>query len=193
MKTNPLRRYYDKLTSAERLNLVLTARERGDEAEAFALENACPFADIVAYNRRVLVLAHVATFVVIRLLASEVLAVNMIHGLLKEPGADPDLECRLMSQLERQATIWLAFVAWCRDAGHQARQVLRLAPIVLDDREPAFFVVHQTIDMIESWARDTEGSDTPFPDPGQVQEWYDLFTDLIRPEEIIPQEVREPG
>jgi hypothetical protein len=193
MKTNPLRRYYDKFTSAERLNLVLTARERGDEAEAFALENACHFADIINYERRVLALAHVATFVVIRLLASQVLAVNMLHRLPDEPAADPDLERKLMSQLERQATIWLAFVAWCRDAGHQARQVLRLAPLVLDDREPAFFVVHQTIDMIESWARDTEGSDTLFPDPGQVQEWYDLFTDLIRPEEIIPQEVREPG
>jgi hypothetical protein len=193
MKTNPLRRYYDKFTSAERLNLVLTARERGDEAESFALENACPFADIVAYNRRVLALAHVATFVVIRLLASEVLAVNMLYRLPDGPAADPDLECRLMSQLERQATIWLTFVAWCRDAGHQARQVLRLAPLVLDDREPAYFVVHQAIDLIEAWARDTEGSDTPFPDPDQMQEWYNLFTDLVRPEPVIPEQVSEPG
>ena len=193
MKENPLRRYYDKLTSGERLNLVLVARERGDEAEVFALENVCHFADIINYERRVLALAHVATFVVIRLLASEVLAVNMLHRLPDEPAAGPDLERKLMSQLERQATIWLAFVAWCRDAGHQARQVLRLAPIVLDDREPAFFVVHQAIDLIEAWARDTEGSDTPFPDPDQIQEWYDLFTDLARPEPVIPEEVSEPG
>ena len=105
MKTNPLRRYYDKLTSAERLNLVLVARERGDEAEAFALENVCHFADIINYERRVLALAHVATFVVIRLLASQVLAVNMLHRLPDEPAAGPGLERRLMSQLERQAAI----------------------------------------------------------------------------------------
>jgi hypothetical protein len=177
-RMDKLRRYYDRLTAVERVNLVLAARDRGDEDEVYQLENVCRAADSFEYESRVLYLGHMANIVVLQLLASEVFTVNMTRDVLDQPGANPGLEHKLMAHLERQAAVWCGFVAWCRDVGHDAHHVLHLAPIGLDERDPACFVVHGAIEQIESWAQDPHDT---FPDPGRVQKWRELFAELFKP------------
>jgi hypothetical protein len=64
--TNQLRRYYDRLTAVERVNLVLDAQERGDEAETYALVDSCPLAECLKTEGRLLALGHVAALLVIQ-------------------------------------------------------------------------------------------------------------------------------
>ncbi|MCK4471443.1 MAG: hypothetical protein KAW49_06605, partial [Anaerolineae bacterium] len=59
--TRKLRKHYDKFTVTERVNLVLAAQERGDEAEVHALENYCPMAASLDYERRILSLTQAAS------------------------------------------------------------------------------------------------------------------------------------
>jgi len=177
-KMNKLWRYYDKLTAVERVNLVLAAQERGDETEVHALENACPLAKSVRYEGRMLALGLVASLLVVQLLACQVFLTTILLDLSEETDAVPVLRRRLRFLLNREAAIWRGFVAWCQDVGHDARQVLRLAPLGLDQRDPAFFLIHGQIDRIEGQAEDAQD---PFPDPQKVKTWRETFAWLFKP------------
>ena len=185
-KLETLRRYYHKLTPVERVNLVLEAQERDDHTEVDVLEHACPVAQSAAYEGRVLVIADIATMIIIQLLTSAVFIVTKTADLTRELDDAPSaLDPALRSILERQAAIWRGFSAWCRDVGHDPRQVLRFAPIGSDESDPAFFLVHAQIDMIESWRTDPQ---RPFPDPQKVDAWRQVCAQafqLARLEELV--------
>jgi len=193
-----LRQRYDTFTVVERVNLVLAAQERGDEEEVHALENYCPVAQSLEYEKRMLRLMHATSVLVVQLLAHEVLigkrfddlvnaarnakqnAKHNAKGVAANPSLnDPDdniARCnignddQLASLLERTAAIWHGFSAWCRDLGHDPHQVLRLAPMGPDDGDPAFFIVHQQIEYFERWAHDL------LHDLDEMETWRELFT-----------------
>ena len=171
-KLETLRRYYHKLTPAERVNLVLEARERDDHTEVDVLEHACPVGQSAAYEGRVIAIADNAMFMIIQLLACAVFIVHLAADLARGPDPPLDLDPVLRSILGRQAAIWRGFSAWCRDIGHDPRQVLHYAPIGPDESDPAFFLVHSEIDAIESRSGDPQN---PFPDPHQVDMWREVF------------------
>ena len=112
------------------------------------------------------------------MLACEVFIVLRLAGLAAQPATDPDPDGSLQRLLERQAAIWRGFVAWCQDVGHDPHQVILLAPMGSDDRDPAFFVIQQEIEQIEEWAHDPGN---PLIVPDKVEMWHELFTDLFRP------------
>jgi hypothetical protein len=176
--TNPLRRYYDRLTAAERVNLFLGAQDRHDEAEMHALLETCPLKECLKCEGRLLALGHVAALLVNQLLACEVFIVHRFADLTAQPAADSDLDRSMQALLERQAAVWRGFVAWCQDVGHDPHQVMLLAPMGSDDHDPAFFVLHQAIEQIEAWASDPCN---PLVAPDKVETWHDLFTGLFRP------------
>jgi hypothetical protein len=185
-KLETLRRYYHKLTPVERVNLVLEAQGRDDHTEVDVLEHACPVAQSAAYEGRVIVIADIATMMIIQLLACAVFVVTKTADLTREPDDAPSaLDPALRSILERQAAIWRGFAAWCRDVEHDPRQVLHFAPIGPDESDPAFFLVHSQIDAIESWSGDPQN---PFPDPHQVDMWREVFAQafqLAKLEELV--------
>ena len=176
--TNHLRRYYDRLTTAERVNLILDAQDRHDEAEVHALLDTCPLEECLKYEGRLLALGHVAALLVNQLLACEVFIVLRRADLTDQPAADPDPDGALRRLLERQAAIWRGFVAWCQDVGHDPHQVMFLAPMGTDERDPAFFVIQQAIEQIEEWAH---APGHPLIAPDKVETWHELFTGLFRP------------
>ena len=175
-KASGFHRWYRKLALAERVHLALAAYERGDAGEVYALIDKCRSADLLDYGCALFALGFTASIVVVRLLASEVLTVKLYEDLAGQPGADPALERKLVSLLERRAAMWYGFATWCRKYGHNPRRVLHMAPLGLDERDPVFFIVQNTIDYIESQAQDPHGLD---PDPDQVYEWYKIFNDLF--------------
>ena len=184
-KLETLRRYYHKLTPAERVNLVPEAQERDDHTEVDVLEHACPVGQSAAYEGRVLAIVDIATLMIVQLLACSVFIVHLAADLAREPDPPPALDPALRSILGRQAAIWRGFSAWCRDVGHDPRQVLHYAPIGPDESDPAFFLVHAQIDMIESWPSDPQH---PFPDPHQVDMWRQVFAhafQLAKLEELV--------
>jgi len=175
-RSRSLRRYYPKLALAERVHLALAAYERGDAGEVYGLINKCRSADLVDYGCALFALGFTASVVLVRLLASEVLTVKLYGDLAGQPGANPVLERKLVSLLERRAAMWSAFAEWCRDHGHNPRRVLHMAPLGLSERDPAFFIVQNAIDYIESQAQDPHGL---VPDAEQVWEWYEMFDGLF--------------
>jgi len=175
-RVSPFHRWYRKLALAERVYLALAAYERGDAGEVYALIDKCRSADLVGYGCALFALGFTASIVVVRLLASEVLTVKLYEDLAGQPGADPALERKLVSLLERRAAMWCGFATWCRDQGHNPRRVLHMAPLGLDERDPVFFIVQNTIDYIESQTQDPHGF---VPTPEQVGEWYAVFDDLF--------------
>jgi hypothetical protein len=176
-KSDKLHRYYDNFTVVERVNLILAALERGDKFEVFALHSRCPPADDFQHDFRILGLGRTAAMFIIQLLAREVFVAIKFAQLADEPGADPATRATLRSLLEHETAIWRGFVAWCEDAGHDPHQVLRLAPIVSDDRDPAFFLVRSAVESLESCLADREDA---FLDPDRVQGWRDIFADFFR-------------
>jgi hypothetical protein len=176
--TNQLRRYYDRLTAAEHVNLVLDAQDRRDEAEMYALLDTCPLKECLKCEGRLLALGHVAALLVNQLLACEVFIVHRFANLTAQPAADSDPDGAMQALLERQAAVWRGFVAWCQDVGHDPHQVVLLAPMGSDDRDPAFFVIQQAIEQIEAWARAPRNT---LIAPDKVETWHDLFTGLFRP------------
>ena len=195
--THKLRKDYHMLTVVERVNLVLAARERGDDAEVHALDQYCIAADVDEYKMRMIQLTHTASMLAIQLLAREALIFRRLadHINAQEDAPTPDRphpdptttpdrrhpdgttapepiygDEVLASLLERVAATWLGFSAWCRDVGHDPHQVLRLAPIGRDDRYPAFFLIHRQIELSEKWAHER------IRDPDQVERWRELFT-----------------
>ena len=175
-RASSFHRWYHTLALAERVHLALAAYERGDAGEVYGLINKCRSADLVDYGCALFALGFTASVVLVRLLASEVLTVKLYEDLAGQPGADPALERKLVSLLERRAAMWCGFSTWCRDQGHNPRRVLHMAPLGLSERDPAFFIVQNTIDYIESQAQDPNGLS---PDPDQVYEWYEVFNDLF--------------
>ena len=163
-----LRRYYDRLSVVERVNLVMDAQDRDDLGEVDVLERACPVRQSFEYEGRVLALAHAATALVVQLLACDALIAARLPDLDTDPGAEALPALR--SLLARQSALWHGFAAWCRDLGHDPRQVLRLAPIGPDNRDPAYFLVHTQLALIESGA-----AGVPVLDPEQIQSWRDTF------------------
>jgi hypothetical protein len=113
----------------------------------------------------------------VQLLACAVFIANMATDLVREPDPPPALDPALRTILERQAAIWRGFAAWCRDVEHDPRQVLHFAPIGPDESDPAFFLVHAQIDMIESWSSDPQ---RPFPDPHKVDAWREVFAQAFQ-------------
>ena len=181
MKTNRLRHHYPKLTPVERVNLVLSAQERGDAQEVWALEQYCSPIQSIQHNIRMLGLARMAALLVVQLLAREVLVVKRFMDLAAQTDATPVPHRALTSFLEQQAAIWHGFAGWCRDLGHDPQQVLRLAPIGSDERDPACFIIRGQIEMLESWTSGAaEDAKAPFPDPDKVQMWRELFTELFQ-------------
>jgi hypothetical protein len=192
--TRKLRKRYAKLTATERVNLFLAAQERGDEAEAHALEHYCPMAASLDYEGRMLGLAQAASMLAVRLLAHDVLIVNKFESLANtrenaaQAGANPALDhsdiapdtandhkLGLVLLLGQAAAIWFGFSAWCRDVGHDPHQVLRLAPMGSDDRDPAFFLIHQQIELLERQAHHL------LHDLDKVEMWRQLFTRTSQP------------
>lgn len=191
--TRKLRKYYDKFTVTERVNLVLAAQERGDEAEVHALENYCPMAASLNYEGRILSLAHAASMLAVQLLARDVLVIvkqfeslantreNAGQADANPPLDDTDIapataiDDKLVLLLDQAAALWFGFSAWCRDLGHDPHQVLHLAPMVPDDRDPAFFLIHQQIELFERSAQHLlHGLD-------KVEMWRQLFTQAFQP------------
>jgi hypothetical protein len=195
--TRKLQKHYGNLTVVERVNLVLAARERGDETEVLALEDRCPVAKSIEYHERMLHLIAVASVLAVQLLAREVLIVVRLSDLVKagqnaeqnakqdakQDGADPALDGldsnladddRLDLLLEDAAAAWLGFSAWCRDLGHDPHQVLRLAPVGPDDRNPAFYILHEQIELSERWPHRL------LHDPDRVEEWRTVFAQVFR-------------
>jgi len=191
--TRKLQKHYGNLTVVERVNLVLAARERGDEAEVIALEDRCPMAQSLEYHERMLHLIEAASILAVQLLAREVFIVARLSDLAnarqnakqnaKQDGANPTLDGldsnladddRLGLLLEQAAAAWLGFSAWCRDVGHDPHQVLRLAPMGLDDRDPAFFILHEQIELSERWPHRL------LRDPDRVEEWRTAFAQAFR-------------
>ena len=87
-----LRKNYHMLTVIERVNLVLAARERGDDAEVHALENRCFEADVDEYEMRMIYLTHTASMLAIQLLAREALIFQRLadHINAQEDAPTPD-------------------------------------------------------------------------------------------------------
>jgi hypothetical protein len=176
-KSDKLHRYYDNLTVVERVNLILAALDRGDKSEVFALDFMCPPADYGEHDRRMVRLGCTAAMFIIQLLACEVFVAIKFAQLADEPGAAPATRATLRSLLERETAIWRGFAAWCEDAGHDPHQLLRLAPIVPDDRDPAFFLVRSAVDFLESCLADSRDA---FLDPDRVQAWRGVFSEFFR-------------
>jgi hypothetical protein len=190
--TRKLRKHYDKFTVTERVNLVLAAQERGDEAEVHALENYCPMAASLDYERRILGLTEAASTLAVQLLARDVLVIvkrfeslantrkNDGQADASPPLGGPDvapataIDDKLVLLLDQAAALWFGFSAWCRDVGHDPHQVLRLAPMGSDDRDPAFFLIHQQIEMFERSAQHL------LHDPDRVEMWRQLFTQAFQ-------------
>jgi hypothetical protein len=195
--TRKLQKHYGNLTVVERVNLVLAAQERGDETEVHALEDCCPVAKSIEYHERMLHLIAVASVLAVQLLAREVFIVARLSDLAnarqnakqnakqntKQDGANPTLDGldsnladddRLDLLLEQAAAAWLGFSAWCRDVGHDPHQVLRLAPVGLDDRDPAFFILHEQIELSERWPHRL------LRDPDRVEEWRAAFAQVFQ-------------
>ncbi len=189
-----LHKHYTKFTTTERVNLFLAAQERGDEAEAHALENRCPMAASLDYGGRMLGLAQAVSMLVVQLLARDALIVNKFESLantrentaqadanpaLDHPDIAPDTandhKLGLVLLLGQAAAIWFGFSAWCRDVGHDPHQVLRLAPMGSDDRDPAFFCIHQQIELLESHAHHL------LHDLDKVEMWRQVFTQTLQP------------
>ena len=191
--TRKLRKHYDKFTVTERVNLVLAAQERGDEAEVHALENYCPLAASLNYEGRILSLTQAASMLAVQLLARDVLVIvkrfESLANTRKNAGqaeANPPLDGpdvapatahddKLALLLDQAAALWFGFSAWCRDVGHDPHQVVRLAPMVPDDRDPAFFLIHQQIELLERSAQHL------LHDPDKVEMWRQLFTQAFQP------------
>jgi len=189
--TRKLRKHYDKFTVTERVNLVLAAQERGDEAEVHALENYCPITASLNYEGRILSLTQAASTLAVQLLARDVLVVKRFESLANtrknagQADANPPLDGpdiapaianddKLVLLLDQAAAIWFGFSAWCRDVGHDPHQVLRLAPMGSDDRDPAFFLIHQQIELFERSAQHLlHGLD-------KVEMWRQLFTQAFQ-------------
>jgi len=190
--TRKLRKHYDKFTVTERVNLVLAAQERGDEAEVHALENYCPMAASLNYERRILSLTQAASMLAVQLLARDVLIVTRFDEYLANtrknagqadanpPLNDPDIapatapDDKLVLLLDQAAALWFGFSAWCRDVGHDPHQVVRLAPMGPDDRDPAFFLIHQQIELLERSAQHLLHS------LDKVEMWRQLFTQAFQ-------------
>ncbi|MCK4314828.1 MAG: hypothetical protein KAX24_03565 [Anaerolineae bacterium] len=189
--TRKLRKHYDKFTVTERVNLVLAAQERGDEAEVHALENYCPMTASLNYEGRILSLTQAASTLAVQLLARDVLVVKRLESLANTrenagqadanpPLNDPDIapataiDDKLALLLDQAAAIWFGFSAWCRDVGHDPHQVVRLAPMGPDDSDPAFFLIHQQIELFERWAQHLpHGLD-------KAEMWRQLFTQAFQ-------------
>ena len=189
--TRKLRKHYDKFTVTERVNLVLAAQERGDEAEVHALENYCPMAASLDYEGRILSLTQAASTLAVQLLARDVLVVKRFESLANTrknagqadanpPLDDPDIapatapDDKLVLLLDQAAAIWFGFSAWCRDVGHDPHQVVRLAPMGPDDSDPAFFLIHEQIELFERWAQHLlHGLD-------KAEMWRQLFTQAFQ-------------
>jgi hypothetical protein len=207
-----LHRHYDKLTTVERINLALAAQQRGDETELFTLENRCSMAQAIDYDYQWFALAQVASVLVIQLLARQVLIVKRFTTLARtspatvetgaHPASFPD-DDSLYWLLEQATAIWRGFVAWCQGAGHDPNLVLRLAPIGLDESNPAHFVIHHQIHQLEEWAAlmsqtgaaaplisetgaaapliSETGAAVPFPCPETVELWRATFAQILEP------------
>jgi len=195
--TRKLQKHYGNLTVVERVNLVLAAQERGDEAEVLALEDRCPVAQSLEYHERMFHLIEAVSVLAVQLLAREVLIVVRLSDLVnarqnaeqnakqnaKQDGADPTLDGldssfadddRLVLLLEDATAAWLGFSAWCRDVGHDPHQVLRLAPVGPDDRNLAFLILHEQIELSERWPHHL------LRDPDRVEEWRTVFAQVFR-------------
>ena len=190
--TRKLRKHYDKFTVTERVNLVLAAQERGDEAEVHALENYCPMTASLDYEGRILSLAHAASMLAVQLLARDVLVIvkqfESLANTKKNAGqadANPPLDDtdiapataiddKLVLLLDQAAALWFGFSAWCRDMGHDPHQVVRLAPIGPDDSDPAFFLIHEQIELLERWGQHL------LHDPDKMEMWRQLFTQAFQ-------------
>ena len=189
--TRKLRKHYDKFTVTERVNLVLAAQERGDEAEVHALENYCPMTASLNYEGRILSLTQAASTLAVQLLARDVLVVKQLESLANTrenagqadanpPLDDPDIapaiahDDKLVLLLDQAAALWFGFSAWCRDVGHDPHQVVRLAPMGPDDSDPAFFLIHQQIELFERSAQRL------LRDPDKVEMWRQLFTQAFQ-------------
>ena len=190
--TRKLRKHYDKFTVTERVNLVLAAQERGDEAEVHALENYCPMAASLNYEGRILSLTQAASTLAVQLLARDVLVVRRFDEYLAntrkndgQANANPPLDGpdiapaianddKLVLLLDQAAALWFGFSAWCRDLGHDPHQVVRLAPIGPDDSDPAFFLIHEQIELLERWGQHL------LHDPDKMEMWRQLFTQAFQ-------------
>jgi hypothetical protein len=73
---------------------------------------------------------------------------------------------RATAILHRQAALWRAFVAWCGELGHDPRQVLLMAPLIPDKRDPVYCLVQTLIETIENLPSVTAppNQSDPFPD-----------------------------
>ena len=169
-KTSRLHRRYPYLTLAERVQLHLSAQERGDLSELKALDWACLGADVPSYVARLLLLGGAACLLVVQLLAHETLLVKRLSDLAQDDATNPASDPALLSLLRRQAALWRGFSAWCRDLGHDPRQVLLLAPLGPHENDPAYFVLHQHIACLDACYPHLSD------DPHQVQIWHDFFT-----------------
>ena len=169
---------YPSLTAIERTELLLAAQERRDLKEIYVLDRTCRIADIEPYVMRLMLLERAASLLVIQLLAREVLLIKKFEQLAAGTAAPPPPDPDLLSMLERQAAMWRGFAAWCQDIGHDPRQVLLMAPLAVDDSDPASFIIHQQIERFEKWS---EGSDPLLDDPDQVQMWRVFFADMFNP------------
>ena len=170
--------HYPSLTAVERTELLLAAQQRGDRREIYVLDQTCPFSQVEPYVNRLTLLERAACLLVIQLLAREVLLVKKFEQLAAGTAAPPPPDPDLLSMLERQAAMWRGFAAWCQDIGHDPRQVLLMAPLAVDDSDPASFIIHQQIERFEKWS---EGSDPLLDDPDQVQMWRVFFADMFNP------------
>jgi hypothetical protein len=117
-----------------------------------------------------LALEHAVGLLVVQLLAREVILAYRFAAHFKAPGASPPQDLELPSLHQRQAAIWSGFVACCHDIGHDPLRALVMAPIGLDEDEPAYYIIHQLIQRFES------GPASSHPlHSAEVQMWRDLF------------------
>jgi hypothetical protein len=174
-----LRRGYPQLTVWERVQLFLAARERGDLSEANALDEACPRAHLPDYALRLGALQNAASFLVVQLLATNVLLLARLADLPSGAPSDPAADPHLLSLLQRQAALWRAFVAYCQSHDHDPHQVLHLAPLGLDEGEPASLIVHQQLHILEALPDDLPTD--PAHDPDQFLAWRNLFARAFPP------------
>jgi hypothetical protein len=77
-----------------------------------------------------------------------------------QPGAD-----RPTAIFHRQAALWRAFVAWCGELGHDPHQVLLMAPLIPDERDPAFRLIQTQIETFENLPNAAEPPDASDPYP----------------------------
>ena len=112
-----------------------------------------------------------ASLLAVQLLAGELLLVVKFTQPARESGSDDAAaDAALEPLLASQLTLWRGFVQWCQDLGHDPRQVLRMAPLGLDERDPAFFILQLKIESLEACAPDF------LSDPDGVQQWRGYFT-----------------